>query len=217
MPHATANDRLKSDFNDWFWYSVAGAAMLHLAFFALFPSLTAADYAGRTDELVAIELPEQIDIPPPPEQIARPATPVISDLDINEDVTIAPTTFEANPVEMLAAPPSTSANADIMAGPMFVPRTVDPRLQNMRELETLLRRHYPPNLQAAGVGGRPIVWFLIDTDGRVLQTRLHTSSGHPSMDEAALRIAPSMRFSPAYNRDRAVQVWVEIPIVFSVR
>lgn len=217
MTPATANDRFKSDFNDWFWYSVAGAAMLHLAFFALFPSLTAADYAGRTDELVAIELPEQIDIPPPPEQIARPATPVISDLDINEDITIAPTTFEANPVEMLAAPPSTSANADIMAGPMFVPRTVDPQLQNMRELENLLRRHYPPNLQSAGIGGRPIVWFLIDTDGRVLQTRLHTSSGYSAMDEAALRIAPSMRFSPAYNRDRAVQVWVEIPIVFSVR
>jgi hypothetical protein len=32
-----------------------------------------------------------------------------------------------------------------------------------------------------------------------------------------LRIAPNMRFSPAYNRDRPVQVWVEIPIVFSVR
>jgi TonB family protein len=51
----------------------------------------------------------------------------------------------------------------------------------------------------------------------VLQARLHTSSGHPQLDEAALRVAPEMRFSPAMNRDKRVQVWVEIPIAFSSR
>jgi periplasmic protein TonB len=215
---ATANERMKGKAGDWFWYSVAGAAGLHLALFAFFPHMTAADYRGGTDELTAIEIPDQIEIPPPPEQIARPATPVVSDMLMDQDITIPPTTFDANPPELLRAPPATSGAADdLAAGPRFVPMTVRPELQNQRELENLLRRHYPPMLRDAGVGGTPVLWFFIDTNGSVLQARLHTSSGYPQLDEAALRIAPQMRFSPALNRDRRVQVWVEIPIVFTAR
>jgi periplasmic protein TonB len=214
----TANDRLKARFGDMLWYSVAGAAVLHLALFAFFPNLTAADMTGRMDELVAIELPPEVVIPPPPEQIARPATPVISNMDIDDDVTIPPTTFEAHPVDRLPPPPTTSGAAgDLADGPRYVPMTVVPELLNKRELEQLLRRHYPPMLQQAGVNGTPVLWFFIDTDGRVLQARLHTSSGYAQLDEAALRIAPEMRFSPAMNRDKRVQVWVEIPIAFSSR
>jgi periplasmic protein TonB len=214
----TANDRLKAEFGDWLWYSVAGAAVLHLTLFAFFPNMTAADYRGRTDELTAIELPPEIEIPPPPEQIARPATPVVSAMDIDDDITIAPTTFDANPMANLPPPPATSGAADdLAAGPRFVPMTVRPELLNQRDLERLLQRHYPPMLQQAGVGGTPVLWFFIDTDGRVLQARLHTSSGHSQLDEAALRIAPEMRFTPAMNRDRRIQVWVEIPINFRAR
>jgi periplasmic protein TonB len=219
MAHGhTANDRLKAEAADWFWYSVAGAAVLHLALFAFFPTLTAADYTGRTDELVAVDIPDEIVIPPPPEQIARPATPVVSAMDIDDDITIAPTTFDANPIENLPPPPRTSgASDDLAAAPRWVPRTVDPELQNKREVERLLERHYPPNLQAAGIGGTPVLWFFIDTDGRVLDTRLHTSSGYDALDQAAQRIAPSMRFSPAMNRETRVRVWVEIPINFQTR
>ena len=74
----TANDRFKRGFGDWFWYSVAGAAVFHLALFALFPSLSTADVSISNDALEAIEIPDNIEIPPPPEQIARPATPVVS-------------------------------------------------------------------------------------------------------------------------------------------
>jgi TonB family protein len=51
----------------------------------------------------------------------------------------------------------------------------------------------------------------------VVRTQLSRSSGHPPLDEAALVVAATMRFSPAMNRDRPVPVWVEIPIVFSAR
>ena len=39
----------------------------------------------------------------------------------------------------------------------------------------------------------------------------------PALDEAALNVAQSMKFSPAMNRDRRVNVWVEIPIVFTAK
>jgi periplasmic protein TonB len=214
----TANDQFKRGFGDWFWYSIAMAAVFHLVLFAFWPEMTAADYMGRTDELVAIDIPDQIEIPPPPEQIARPATPVVSATDIDDDITIAPTTFDANPIDNLPPPPTASAgDADISRAPTFTPMTVRPELQNQPEVQRALVRNYPPLLRDAGIGGTPVVWFFIDENGRVLRTQLSRPSGYPALDEAAIAVAQVMRFSPALNRDRRVQVWVEIPIVFTAR
>ena len=100
----TANDRLKRSFSSWFWGSMIAATVVHFSAFAFWPELTAADFSFESDELEAIELPPEIEIPPPPQQIARPATPVMASADIDEDITIAPTTFEDNPVEELPPP-----------------------------------------------------------------------------------------------------------------
>ena len=78
-------------------------------------------------------------------------------------------------------------------------------------------REYPPLLKEARIGGTAIVWFFIDEEGRVLETRLKESSGHPKLDEAALRVASAMEFSPALNRDRRTKVWVQFPVIFEVR
>ena len=51
-----------------------------------------------------IELPPEIEIPPPPEAISRPATPVMVLTDIDDDITIAPTTFADSPVDVLPPP-----------------------------------------------------------------------------------------------------------------
>jgi periplasmic protein TonB len=214
----TANDQFKRGFGDWFWYGIAMAAVFHLVLFAFWPEMTAADYTPPSDQLTAIELPPEIDIPPPPEQIARPATPVVSAADIPDDITIAPTTFESNPIENLPPPPSAAAGSeDISRAPTFTPMTVRPELQNSADIQRALIRNYPPLLRDAGIGGTPVVWFFIDEDGRVLRTLLSKSSGYPALDEAAIAVANQMRFSPALNRDRKVQVWVEIPVVFTAR
>jgi periplasmic protein TonB len=104
-----------------------------------------------------------------------------------------------------------------MRAPVFTPMTVQPELQNRRQVQQTLERTYPPLLRDAGIGGTPTVWFFIDEDGRVLRTQMHESSGHGALDEAALRVAEMMRFSPAMNRDKKVPVWVSIPIVFQAR
>ncbi|HSJ05675.1 MAG TPA: energy transducer TonB [Longimicrobiales bacterium] len=214
----TANDRFKRGFSDWFWYSIAVAAVVHLVMFAFWPEMTSADVGVRSDELTAIELPPEIEIPPPPEQIARPATPVVSSAQIDDDITIAPTTFDANPIENLPPPPTASAGADdISRAPTFTPMTVRPELQNTREIQRLLERNYPPLLRDAGIGGTPVVWFFIDENGRVLRTQLSKSSGYDALDAAAIQVANQMQFSPALNRDKRVQVWVEIPVVFTAR
>jgi periplasmic protein TonB len=214
----TANDQFKRGFGDWFWYSIAMAAVIHLVMFAFWPEMTSADMSGRSEELTAIELPPEIEIPPPPEQIARPATPVVSSAQIDDDITIAPTTFDANPIENLPPPPTASAGAeDISRAPTFTPMTVRPELRNQADVQRALVRNYPPLLRDAGIGGTPIVWFFIDENGRVLKTQLSQSSGYDALDAAAIAVANQMQFSPALNRDKRVQVWVEIPIVFTAR
>ncbi|MBT8398619.1 MAG: hypothetical protein KJN92_16705, partial [Gemmatimonadetes bacterium] len=83
----TANDRFKRSFGAWFWGSMILATVTHFAIFFFFPELTAEDVSVVSDQFEAIELPPEIEIPPPPEQIARPATPVIAAADISEDIT----------------------------------------------------------------------------------------------------------------------------------
>jgi protein TonB len=214
---ATANDRLKQSFNNWFWGSVAVAALLHFGIFAFFPDLQAEDIRTEEQALQSIDLPPEIEIPPPPQAIQRPATPVVSDAVIDEDITIASTTFESNPIENLPPPPSSSAAGaeDLSKAPTFTPMTVRPELRNSAEVQRALVRNYPPLLRDAGIGGQATVWFFIDENGRVIKTQLSKPSGYTALDEAALDVAKIMQFSPAYNRDKKVPVWVEIPVVFT--
>ena len=61
------------------------------------------------------------------------------------------------------------------------------------------------------------MYFFIDADGDVQDVRINESSGHPALDDAALRVADVYRFTPALNRDERVPVWVSFPITFQVR
>ena len=212
----TANDRLKRSFSSWFWGSMILATAFHFSAFAFWPELTAADFSFESDELEAIELPPEIEIPPPPQQIARPATPVMASADIDEDITIAPTTFEDNPVEDLPPPPEEKA-VDLSAAPTFTPFTVAPDIQNRAEVIRAMEREYPPLLRDAGIGGTVQVFFFIDEEGIVQQFQVNESSGHQALDDAALAVAGVYRFSAALNRDKRVPVWVSFGITFQVR
>jgi protein TonB len=212
----TANERLKRTFGSWFWGSMIAATMVHFGAFAFWPELTTEDMSFTSEELEAIELPPEIEIPPPPQQISRPATPVIAAADIDEDITIAPTTFDDNPVDDLPPPPSDVAS-DISAAPTFTPYTVAPRILNVDEVQRAMVREYPALLRDAGIGGTVRVWFFIDEEGRVGDRRIEQSSGHQALDDVALAVAEVYRFSAAMNRDARVPVWVVFPITFQVR
>jgi TonB family protein len=57
----------------------------------------------------------------------------------------------------------------------------------------------------------------VSESGHVLDARVAGSAGHELFDRAALRVLHIMRFGPAVNRDGAVRVWIELPIVFTTR
>ena len=50
----------------------------------------------------------------------------------------------------------------------------------------------------------------------MVRTLIHESSGWYELDMAALKVADRMEFSPAYNRDEPVPVWVSVPVTFEV-
>lgn len=118
----------------------------------------------------------------------------------------------------LPYPPAPPRDLDDLARePTFTPMTVRPELQNAADVQRALITSYPPVLRDAGISGTPVVWFFLDDTGRVQRTQLSRSSGYPALDQAALNVAAQMRFSAALNRDRAVPVWIEIPIRFTAR
>ena len=99
----------------------------------------------------------------------------------------------------------------------FVPLTVKPELLNRADVARAMTRLYPEMLVQAGIGGTVLVWLHLDENGAVIETRVKSSSGHTALDDAALKVAQTARFSPAYNRDQRVRVWVELPVVFGAR
>jgi periplasmic protein TonB len=215
--HFTANDRLKSSFGSWFWGSVAIAALVHGAIFAFWPSMQAADVSITSTELQQVDVPPEVEIPPPPEQIPRPAVPVLStNIDVSEDITIQEVTFSANPIENLPPPP-TGQSVGLEDSPQFTPFEVRPELRNRAEVARVLERNYPAMLRDAGIGGTVQLWVFINEQGVVQRTRVNNSSGYPQLDQAAEAVAREMRFSPALNRDQRVPVWIQIPVTFTTR
>lgn len=95
--------------------------------------------------------------------------------------------------------------------------TEAPRLINNEEMGRLLDRYYPPLMKNAGVGGQVVLWSYIDENGTVARTVLQRSSNYPALDDAAIRMTESMRFSPALKGNTAVAAWVQIPVTFGER
>jgi protein TonB len=143
------------------------------------------------------------DIPPPT------AGPEINERDFSgEGVEGGRSTGNAN-VKVTAE--------NIEAAPVFTPYTVKPDLKNREAVSRALVRNYPPLLRDAGIGGTVLTWLLIDEAGEVIKTQVKEGSGHDALDNAALKVADIMQFTPALNRDQKVKVWIALPIVFKTQ
>lgn len=210
---AAANEAFKRGSQRRVALGLMAAVTVHLAIFELFPRMQVDNLAAAAVALETIELPPEVTIPPPPEQVSRPATPRVATIDVDEDVTIAATTFESNPVENLPPPPKTASPDE---RPAFIPYTVAPVLKNTDEVLRFLERVYPSNLKSAGVGGAVVLWLYIDEQGKVLRTVVAESSGFTQLDEAAQQVASKMVWRPAKNRDKTTPVWLSQSIDFSV-
>lgn len=75
---------------------------------------------------------------------------------------------------------------------------------------------YPEEARARGEQGRVMVRAMIDANGKVIQLAVQRSSGHSSLDQAALATVKGWRFVPARRGEHTVAAWVVVPISFSL-
>jgi len=108
-------------------------------------------------------------------------------------------------------------NPTLPEGVEFTPFTVRPDIKNRSEIARVMESEYPPLLRDAGIGGTVQVWFFLDEEGILRGVRMGESSGHGALDDAALRVARAIEFTPAMNRDEPVPVWISLPITFTTR
>lgn len=203
-----------------------------LAYLAI-SATTGAGVVKQEDEVTVMEMTQEMEAPPPPPPppVDQPSAPV-SGFQVLTVPDIVPATIP--PPGEVAFKAADFTGQGIQAGtstgekkeeqvvaigetPSFTPFTVAPQLQNRDEVARALEREYPSLLRDAGVGGKVDVWIRISEQGKVQNVQVHTSSGQPALDDAALKVAQVMQFTPAMNRDKQVPVWVSIPITFQVR
>ena len=209
------------------------SGVLHLVVIGfLVTSTVGVNVQVAEEEVTVMELTQELEAPPPPPPPPTDAPPpaevsnlefTVPDLipaEIPPPGQVAISADDIYQQQILSAARDTSVASEVVAigeTPSFTPFTVAPVVQNRDEVSRTLQSEYPPVLRDAGVGGRAIVWLRLDEQGIVQDVQINTSSGHPALDQAALRVGQIMKFSPAMNRDKVVPVWVSVPVSFQVR
>jgi len=200
------------------WQTTCCAALLHLLVFLVNPNLRIALLPNPSWARPAVAQQFTIEslpadaIPESPSLDSRPQVPRRAEIDLSESVTIAETTFEANPVESFPAPPIQV----VQAASTLVPSYVGPQVINVEQVLHRLRSGYSPLAKTTGAEGRVTLAFHVAATGIVVDYRILESSGNPWLDAVALSIKDIVWFSPALEYGRKVDVWIRFPIAFAV-
>ena len=154
-------------------------------------------------EQIDIPQTEQFDQPQPP---ARPSVPVESESDdLADDVTLDE--FNLDEFDAWDAPPPPPEGPRVK----FIPYD-DPPIPLKP-----IRPRYPEIAQEAGIEGTVVVQVFVDEKGRVKDTVILKGIPNTGLDEAATEAIRKVRFRPAKQRERAVGVWISIPVNFRLK
>ena len=186
--------------------SFVGIALLILTFL-IFPRVVNRVELDEEVQIIIeqIDIPqtEQFDRPPPP---ARPSVPVESESeDIADDVTLDE--FNLDDFDAWDAPPPPPEGPRVK----FIPYD-DPPVPL-----SPIRPKYPEIAQEAGIEGTVVVQVFVDEKGRVKDTVILKGIPNTGLDEAATTAIRKVRFRPAKQRERAVGVWISIPVNFRLK
>ena len=159
-------------------------------------------------EQVDIPQTEQFEKPPAP---SRPTIPVASESeDIAEDVTIEQTTFEE--FEAMDAPPPPPEGPTVK----FVAYDEPPEpIGGYAAIQKNIR--YPEIAQEAGIEGTVVIQAFVNEQGKVTDTVVLKGIPKTGLNEAAINAIKRTEFKPAKQRDRAVGVWISIPVRFKLQ
>lgn len=96
-----------------------------------------------------------------------------------------------------------------------------PPVQAVREARPMYRENpkpeYPRLARRRAYQGTVLLEVLVDQEGRVVDLRVFTSSGHQVLDRAAMKSVKTWLFEPGMRGDQRVAMWVRIPIRFQLK
>lgn len=203
---AVANVKFKKGYNRYLRNSLFGAIVVHFLIFYFTPQFEFKPYVLREEYFEAIELPEQFDIPPPPQEVAQPAIPLeaAEGEEVDEEADIAPTTFDD--IESLPPPPPPPSEQAqefyAFDEPPVLIKSVSPR--------------YPDLARQAGIEGTVLLRVLVGEDGKVISANVLQSDVTPMMEKSAIAAAKQFRFKPAKQRTVPVKATMMVPIRFKL-
>lgn len=189
-----------------------GVLML-ITLLVAFPRFTAKEFLEKEIqiEIEQFDIPQtqQFDLPPPP---SRPSIPVESENeDLADDVTIEETELE-DFVEWDAPPPPPDEGPRVR----FIPYD-DPPVPLGGYSAIQRNIIYPEIAQEAGIEGTVVIQAFVDKKGKVTDTVVLKGIPNTGLNEAAITAIEKTRFKPAKQRDRAVGVWISIPVNFRLK
>lgn len=204
--HQSEHFKLRKAYNRLLLLGALLALVVHALMAIFSPPYTPRPYQLRERVLSAVEIPEDIVIPPPPSEISRPELPQEAEIseEASEEETLAPTTFDP------FAPP---AVPDVGAGgdaEVFVAFDTPP------EPVHTVAAVYPELARQAEAEGVVQVLVTIDETGRVVAATVQSSDAIESLQQAAVEAAKKWLFKPAKQRDKPVKVRIVIPFRFSL-
>ncbi len=154
--------------------------------------------------------------PPPPLQLAPPPPVVVPPPEINIEKPPPPARSAAitppPPVRPVAPPPVPApAPAPV---PAAAPARVMPRIDANHSRQP----EYPAASRRLGEQGSVVLQVLVDTDGRVIDSKLLQSSGYDRLDQAALAgVRSDYRFVPGTVGGKPQQMWYTFKFTWKLR
>ena len=198
----TANTAFKRKYSKYLRRALISAVVIHALTFILSPPFTFKPYRLKEEQFEVVEIPDNIEIPPPPQEIAMPKVPVeAADDEEVETEDLPETTFDD--FDRMPPPPPPSGG-----GGVFLAFDEPPVLIHFAVPK------YPDLAREAGIQGTVRVKVLVGTDGKVVNVQMIDSDVTSAMARAALEAARKCRFKPAKQRTTPVQAHVMIPLHF---
>ncbi|MCX7175506.1 MAG: TonB family protein, partial [Proteobacteria bacterium] len=139
--------------------------------------------------------------PPPPPKLATPPPPYIPPPEVQVQMPAASSQFAITAVTRDKPP----APTPVVAAPRRITRQA--AIVNASACD---KPDYPPASLRSQEAGVVTLGFLIDVDGRVLESKVENSSGYRRLDEAARKALGLCKFQPAMIDNKPEKSWARI-------
>lgn len=147
-------------------------------------------------------------VPPPKAPVRRPA--------LSPDAPATVTNVAPSPVPTLPSPvpePTVQAPADAVE---TAPARVPVRTAPVVDSRFCSKPEYPSASRRFEETGTVVLNFLIDADGRVVQSKIQSSSGYERLDEAARQALSLCRFKPGTVDGKPEKSWHKLKYVWKL-